>query len=610
MSLFILHVATWNPKLAASQERSFTIDYSNNQFLKDGVPFRYIAGAIHYFRVPEVHWYDRLKKIRAAGLNAIQTYVPWNLHEPYPGKFYFSGMANLTKFLFLANKLKLNVILRPGPFICAEWENDLRFMWRVQLWYAHLMPKIAPFLYRNGGPIIMVQVENEYGSFKECDQTYMAALASMFKAHLGPDVILFTTDGHSMKMVKCGSVPGVYPTVDFGPMNFQHVREAFAVQRYFAPKGPLVNSEFYPGWFDEWGRNHSVTLIKPVLETMEYMWVLNASFTIYVFHGGSNFGFMNGISSLPVTTSYDYDAPLNEAGDITSKFLAIRAQIERLTGVPNLYPLPPANMKIAYGSLKLRSLGTLVSLLSAVSPMEKIVDRKPQTFENLNWPYGIVLYEATVPFPAGSYILKISELKDIAYVIIDGQLQGTLVDRKGHEVSMNVQVLDNSTLHILVENLGRQNFGYVDRKGILGDVTMEGAVLTGWTHYRISIEALFNVAYSHIPTSGRSISSIPFTPTIYIADFILENQIEDTFFYPKGWGKGQLYLNGYNVGRYWPSVGPQITLYVPKNMLRQGSNRAIVLEFETPGQCVDRYAMTCAVEFIDFPLLSKPVSPK
>ncbi|KHJ41629.1 beta-galactosidase family protein [Trichuris suis] len=538
-------------------------------------------------------------------------------------------MANLTRFLLLAKKVKLSVILRPGPFICAEWENgglpwwllkepdirlrtsDPKFMWRVQLWYAELMPKIIPLLYRNGGPIIMVQVENEYGSYKECDQTYTASLASLFRAHLGPDVTLFTTDGHSLKMVKCGSIPGVYPTVDFGPMNFQSVREAFAVQRYFAPKGPLVNSEFYPGWFDEWGRNHSVTLIKPVLETMEYMWVLNASFTIYVFHGGSNFGFMNGISSLPVTTSYDYDAPLSEAGDITSKYLAIRTQIERLTGIPNLYPLPPANVKIAYGTLKLRSLGTLVSLLNLVSSMERVISKRTQSFENLNWPYGTVLYEVRVPFSAGKYILKISGLKDLAYVMVDGQLQGALMDTKKQELSMNVQLSDNSTLQILVENLGRQNFGYIDKKGILGNVTLSGTVLTNWVHYRISIEALFNTAYSYIPATGRKgFSSTLFTPTIYNADFLLGNSIEDTFFYPKGWGKGQLYLNGYNVGRYWPKLGPQLTLYVPKNMLKQGNNRAIVLEYENPGQCVDQYETVCAVEFIDFPLLSKSVLSK
>ncbi|CDW54212.1 beta galactosidase [Trichuris trichiura] len=627
-SVFFYHVLAQKAGLTADQERSFSIDYNNNQFLKDGMPYRYIAGAVHYFRIPEIYWYDRLKKVRAAGLNAIQTYVPWNLHEPFPGKFYFSNMANLTEFLFLANKLNLSVILRPGPFICAEWENgglpwwllnepdirlrtsDPKFMWRVQLWYAELMPKIIPFLYRNGGPIIMVQIENEYGSYKECDQTYTASLASLFRVHLGPDVTLFTTDGHSLKMVKCGSI-SVYPTVDFGPMNFQRVREAFAIQRYFAPKGPLVNSEFYAGWFDEWGRNHSVTLIKPVLETMEYMWILNASFTIYVFHGGSNFGFMSGISALPVTTSYDYDAPLNEAGDITPKYLAIRAQIERLTGVSNLYPLPPANIKIAYGTLKLRSLGTLVSLLNFVSPMKRVISKRTQSFESLNWPYGTVLYEARVPFSAGKYVLKISGLKDLAYVIVDGQLQGTLMERKKQEPSMDIQISDNSTLQILVENLGRQTFGYVDKKGILGNVSLSGAVLTTWIHYRISIEALFNTAYSYIPATGRKgLPSTPFTPTIYTADFLLGSSIEDTFFYPKGWGKGQLYLNGHNVGRYWPRLGPQLTLYVPKNMLRQGNNRAIILEYENPGQCVDQHETVCAIQFIDFPLLSKPVSSR
>lgn len=285
------------------QPRSFVIDYPNNQFLKDGQPYRYIAGSIHYFRIPTVYWYDRLTKMKAAGLNAIQFYVPWNVHEPTPGQFNFDDNANLLGFLQLAQSLGLDVIMRMGPYTCGEWEaggfpwwlykipnlavrtSDPRFLYFVNLWYQQLLPMVMPYLYKNGGPVIMMQLENEYGSRPYCDGNYTAFLRDLFRSYVGDDFVLITDDGGALSYLVCGYIPGVYPTVDFGTCSQRDVATSFAAERAYAPQGPLVNTEFYPGWLDLWGSDHSTVPIQPILDTMASMYQMGASFNFYMFEG-------------------------------------------------------------------------------------------------------------------------------------------------------------------------------------------------------------------------------------------------------------------------------------------------------------------------------------
>jgi beta-galactosidase len=273
--------------------RSFTIDYDNNRFLKDGKAFRYISGSFHYFRVPREYWKDRLMKMKAAGLNAVQTYVAWNVHEEEQGKFNFEGNADIEEFFKLAQEVGLYVILRAGPYICAEWESggfpgwlsrdptiqlrsfDEKYLLPVYNYMRQLLPRVKPFLYEFGGPIIMVQVENEYGSFPACDKLYLTYLEMLFRNILGPNVILFTVDGAGVGYLKCGTTDSLYSTVDFGPGT--NVSVAFSAMRHYQPNGPLVNSEYYTGWLDHWGGGHANVSDTAVTDTLNEILQLNAS---------------------------------------------------------------------------------------------------------------------------------------------------------------------------------------------------------------------------------------------------------------------------------------------------------------------------------------------
>ncbi|KAG0725489.1 Beta-galactosidase [Chionoecetes opilio] len=336
-----------------TQERSFSIDYDNNQFLKDGEPFRYVSGSIHYFRTLPSEWRDRLKKMRMAGFNALETYVEWSSHEPEQGTYDFSGINDLPSFLTIAQEEDLVVILRLGPFADAErdmgglpyWllnknpdmrlrSSDPSYLKYVDAWFGDaLLPKVKPLLYENGGPIIMMQVANEYGSYPDCDFAYTSHLRDLVRAGVGEGTVLFTTDGNGVGFLKCGKIPEVYATVDFG--SGTDVAKSFDTMRLFEPRGPLVNSEYYPGWLDHWGAPHSTVKAEAVAKTLDEMLALNASVNMYMFHGGTSFGFtagsnMNGaFQACP--TSYDYDAPLSEAGDPTDKYWIVRNVTAKVT---------------------------------------------------------------------------------------------------------------------------------------------------------------------------------------------------------------------------------------------------------------------------------------
>ncbi|KAM5124836.1 beta-galactosidase-1-like protein isoform 1-T1 [Mantella aurantiaca] len=540
-----------------------------------------------------------------SGLNAIQVYVPWNLHEPQPGMFLFDGERDLDHFLDLTEELGLLVILRPGPYICAEWEmgglpawllnkrdialrtSDPDYLLAVDSWLSVLLPRISPRLYCNGGNIISVQVENEYGSFPACDFRYLRHLQSVFRLFLGDDVVLFTTDGNSDRELRCGSLQGLLATVDFGPVD--NATKAFELLRRVQPRGPLVNSEYYTGWLDYWGEEHSSRSAEQVSRKLEEILQTGASVNMYMFEGGTNFGYWNGADYKkkykPITTSYDYDAPLTESGDPTHKLLAIRSVISKFQPVPE-GPFPPPSPKYDYGSVPVNKVGDLVDLLEVFSRGDPFVTQYPITFEDMKQLFGFVLYRTRLPcdIPLLTPLSSQSNaVHDRAYVSVGGRFYGVL-ERDGVS-DVNVMGRGGEWLDVLVENMGRINFGadVNDFKGLVGNLSLGGHVLRGWVIYSLDLDGPMAAGWPHNPDNHISMnpkSQSRTGPTFYSGTFQI-SATGDTFLKLPQWTKGQVWINGFNLGRYWPSRGPQITLYVPSNILTVSpANRITILELE------------------------------
>ncbi|XP_017264748.1 beta-galactosidase [Kryptolebias marmoratus] len=610
---------------------SFSLDYENDCFLKDGQPFRYISGSIHYSRIPRVYWKDRLLKMYMAGLNAIQIYIPWNYHEAFPGQYNFTGDRDLEYFLKLAQDIGLVVILRPGPYICAEWDmgglpawllnkknvvlrsSDPDYIAAVDKWMGTLLPMMKPYLYQNGGPIITVQVENEYGSYFTCDYNYMRHLTQLFRSHLGDEVVLFTTDGAGLNFLKCGSLQGLYATVDFGPGA--NITAAFDAQRHAEPNGPLVNSEFYTGWLDHWGSRHSVVSSALVAKSLSQILSVGANVNLYMFIGGTNFGYWNGANSPygAQPTSYDYDAPLTEAGDLTEKYFAIRDVISMYNKIPE-GPVPPSTPKFAYGAVKMKKLQTVSDAVETLSFSGPVKSPYPQTFIDLNQAFGFVLYRTTLPVNCSEPTPLSSPLNgvhDRAYVSVGGSAVGILERNK--VLTINVTGTAGSQVDVLVENMGRINYGrdINDFKGLVTNLTLGAVPLSGWTMYSLSIDEA--ISQGLLGRSGHTGTEPPqpaalSLPAFYVGSFIIPDGIpdlpQDTYIKLPNWTKGQIWINGFNLGRYWPARGPQVTLFVPANILSTSApNNVTVLELEG-APCGSQ---PCTVEFTDTPILNATV---
>ena len=617
--------------LQYSEARSFIIDYDNDRFLKDGQPFRYISGSIHYFRVPRLYWKDRLLKMKAGGLNAVEIYVAWNVHEPVRGRYNFEGDADLVSFIELANSIGLLVIARPGPFICAEWEfggypawllkntsivlrsmDNVQYLTYAKSWLSVLLPKLRPLLYSNGGPIITVQVENEYGYYGACDLDYLKFLECVFREFLGNDVVYFTNNGALEFALKCGTIPSLFTTLDFG-INKDPVK-AFALARKFSPKGPLVNAEFYPGWLDRWSIPHETRPAEAIARTLDKMLSMNASVNFYMYEGGTNFGFMNGghffndsrglITSI---TSYDYDAPLTEAGDTTTKFHILRETIARHEKIPSI-PIPPNTTKSAYGKVQMTQMFTFLDALPKLSPDGPVNSSFPVTMEQLGQNYGFILYRTQIPprFAQSNVILNISNLVRDRAIIYVGRLRQATLYRHPKDQTVTLTIDDKLQLDILVENVGRSNQGYADPKGILGNVTLHGSILINWQIYPINLDNLFSATFDIFSYPVESNNGFN-APSFFYGKFSV-NSSHDTFLYLPGWSKGQAFVNGFNLGRYWPVIGPQISMFVPANVLSLRPKFASVMLFELDGAPC-KSSETCFVEFKDTPSLNGPVHP-
>ncbi|XP_008314878.1 beta-galactosidase [Cynoglossus semilaevis] len=616
-----------------SVSRSFSIDYQNDCFRKDGDVFRYISGSIHYFRIPRIYWKDRLLKMYMAGLNAIQTYIPWNFHEESPGVYNFEGDRDFEHFLQLANDIGLLVILRPGPYVCSEWDmgglpawllkkknivlrsSDPDYLAAVDRWMGKLLPRVKPYLYQSGGPIISVQVENEYGSYFACDYNYLRHLTKLFRSYLGNDVVLFTTDGGGISYLKCGTIQDVYATVDFGPNG--NISAGFAVQRYAEPHGPLINSEFYTGWLDHWGWPHSVVATSQLTKSLNTILAMGANVNMYMFIGGTTFGYWNGANTpyAPQPTSYDFNAPLSEAGDLTEKYYAVREVIKKYRKIPE-GPMPPSTPKYAYGSVTMKKLQTITDALDKLSLSGPVKSKYPLTFLDLNQAFGFVLYRTFLPLACITPIPLSSPLNgvhDRAYVSINGVAVGILERNK--VLSINVTGNAGSQLDILVENMGRINYGkdINDFKGLVTNLTLGEYVLTDWTMYSLSIDEAINQGI--IDEDGAAPEDPPqpaalSLPTFYRGSFIIPDGIpdlpQDTYIKLPSWRKGQIWINGFNLGRYWPARGPQVTLFVPAHLLSTAvPNNLTVLELEN-APCSSG---PCTVEFTDSPIINATVLP-
>ena len=521
------------------------------------------------------------------GLNTISTYVFWNVHEPKPGVYDFSGMLDAAAFIRMAQEEGLYVILRPGPYACAEWDlgglpswlladpkivlrsSDEKFLVPAERWLDRLGQELAPLQITRGGPIIAVQVENEYGSFGN-DKEYMKRiLAALRHAGLG-EALLYTADGADE--LAAGTLPDIHAVINFGPGD---AKEEFAKLQAFRPGRPVMSGEYWDGWFDHWGDKHHTT--DTAQQVKELDWILSQGYSInlYMFHGGTSFGFMNGANwdqktYEPDVTSYDYDSPVSESGDLTKKYFAFREVIAKhRPGVT--IPDPPAPLPVI--EIPEFELAESASLWANL-PSPVIVDQ-PRSMEQFGQSYGYILYRTKIKEPATGD-LEIREMRSYAQVFVNGKLAGTL-DRRKKEDHLRIVAGGETTVDILVEGTGRINFTTElrnERQGINGPVTLAGRELTGWEVFPLPMDDLSNLKFH------ESLKNALVGPAFYRGHFDLRDT-GDTFLDTRGWGKGAVWINGHALGRFW-NVGPQQTLYVPGPWLRKGTNEVVVFTQSQP----------------------------
>jgi hypothetical protein len=565
-----------------SQTPSFR--FEGAQFLLNGKAFQFMAGELHFQRIPKEYWKDRLLKARAMGLNTIATYVFWNALEPEPGQWNFTGSNDVAGFIRLAQEVGLYVILRPGPYACAEWDfgglpvwllrtpdikircMDPRYIAACEAYVQKMAEQIGGLLVAKGGPILMVQLENEYGSYGN-DRAYMLALKRMWETAgvAGP---FCTADGATPYMLEAGSVPGAAIGLDPGTSD-KHYAEALKLKWNV----PLFCAELYPGWLTHWGEKWASAKTEAVLPDIQWLLDNKKSFSLYMFHGGTNFGFTAGANYgdryQPDVTSYDYDAPLNEIGQPTPKYMAIRDLLAKYqpdgAKLPDLpEPLPAIEVPaIAF----IQTTGVFDNLpvpLPSVQP-------KPMEFFNQN--AGFILYRTKLVGHHGGW-LRITELHDFANVYIDGTYLGSL-DRSKAESQIEIPATDPPAqmLDILVEGMGRINFSQymIDRKGITDRVTLGGMTLMNWEVFKL-------------PMEGRTLSALKFkagdsseAPGAFFRGSFDLAGLGDTYLDLGAWKKGVVWVNGHNLGRYW-SIGPQQRLFCPAPFLKKGKNEIVVLE--------------------------------
>ncbi|WP_431801210.1 glycoside hydrolase family 35 protein [Halobacillus andaensis] len=553
----------------------------DGQFYLNQEPFQILSGAMHYFRTVPEHWEDRLQKLKALGLNTVETYIAWNVHEPRKGAFHFSGLADIEQFIQLAQELELYVIIRPSPYICAEWEmgglpswllkdhsvvlrsSDSRFLTHVEDYYDVLLPKFRPYLFQNGGPIIAVQIENEYGAYGD-DQSYLDFFKQQYEKH-GIDTFLFTSDGP--EFITQGSLPDVTTTLNFG----SKVEAAFEQLEKMKPGSPKMAAEFWIGWFDYWTGKHHTREAEDAAAVFKELMEKKSSVNFYMFHGGTNFGFMNGANHYdlyyPTITSYDYDSLLTENGDITEKYRAVKRTLSNYIDVPEDY-ISTISAK-RYGTVSLQESLSLFDTLDQIS--RRVENVTPLPMEAIDQSYGYTLYRTTVN-RQGDLSMGIDAFHDRAYVYINGKYETIIYKNDSERKVVLTFPSESNTLEILVENMGRANYGehLSDRKGITHNIWLGEQYFFHWEMFAIELDIL--------PDSYEGDGDARY-PKFFRGTFDAEG-LHDTFIDSAGFTKGNVFINGFNLGRYWNTSGPQQRLYLPGPLLKEKGNELVILELE------------------------------
>lgn len=563
------------------------------EFMIDGQPVKILSGAIHYFRIHPDDWYHSLYNLKALGFNTVETYVPWNFHEAYEGTFNFDGLLDIENFLDIAQSLDLYVIVRPSPYICAEWDfgglpawlltknlrirsNDPKFLSYVNKYYDVLLPKLIDHQIDHGGNILMMQVENEYGSYCQ-DKQYLKNIKNMM-IEKGVTVPLFTSDGSWLAPLESGSMieDDILVTGNFGSNAEGNFKQLTSFMKNYNKDWPLMCMEFWGGWFNRWGqpivKRDTDELVDAVREAIKL-----GSVNIYMFHGGTNFGFMSGCSArkekeMPQITSYDYGALLDEQGNPTERYYGIQKMLASdIENISQNSPLIKQTM-----SLSNIPLHESVSLCYVLEDLALPVTAKyPQSMENCGQNSGYILYRTTIPKYTDEEKIKVINADDRLQIFLDNQHIATQYqDEIGEEVNIK-QTYDNSQLDILVEHMGRVNYGFkldspTQKKGIKTGVMQDIHFILDWKQYPIDIDKASNIDFNN--------SRINNTPAFY--KFVVDiDKPEDTFIDLSEFGKGCVLVNGFNIGRFW-QIGPTLSLYISKHLLKKGTNEIIIFETE------------------------------
>ncbi|RBL91586.1 glycoside hydrolase family 35 protein [Chitinophaga flava] len=567
----------------AQQKHSFAL--SQSDFMLDGKPFQMISGEMHPARIPHEYWRHRIQMAKAMGCNTIAAYVFWNYQEPVKGQFDFSnGNHNIAEFIKIAQQEGMWVILRPGPYVCAEWEfgglppyllqtpdikvrcMDPRYMEAVTRYVQHLAAEVKPLLVTNGGPVVMMQIENEYGSYGN-DKNYLNALKDLWVKN-GIDIPFYTADGPTAYMLEAGTVAGAAIGLDSGGSEAD-----FAAAKKQNPNVPAFSSESYPGWLTHWGEQWQRPGAEGIVKEVKFLMDTKRSFNLYVIHGGTNFGYTAGANSggkgyEPDVTSYDYDAPISEQGRVTPKYQALRALLASY--LPKGKKLPPVPAPVPVISFPEVSLMPFTSIWDHLP--KAVHDVQPRPFEAYGQDYGFMVYKTTlIGHKSGKLVIK--DLHDYATVFLNGKYVGK-IDRRLGEKSVDLPKSDvaDPVLEILVEGMGRINFadGIIDRKGITDRVTLNGMTLMNWDVYGLPMAEKDIAELTASGTEGDK-------PGRFFKGTFTLSKTGDTYIDLSAWKKGVVWVNGHNLGRYW-EIGPQHRLYCPAPWLKQGENEIVVFD--------------------------------